>query len=99
MIVIISSRSAARSAEFFSNTISPLIRRIPEFRNHKSEKKGLLHVAATLVVGFLGQLAIELAVFHLTAALIQRLASYAASHLLSGAKCAGCEYRKSETNR
>ena len=46
-----------------------------------------LHVATALVVSFLSQFAVELSAFHLTTALVHRLASYAAGHLLFGAKC------------
>ncbi len=42
----------------------------------------LFHVAAALVVSFLSQLAIELAVLHFTTALVHLLAGYAASDLL-----------------
>jgi hypothetical protein len=50
-----------------------------------------LHVAAALVVSFFDQLAVELAVFHLTTALVHRLACFAASHLVRRAKCCGCQ--------
>jgi hypothetical protein len=96
--VIISSRSAARSAEVLSNTIASLIRRISEFLDQAKRGRFSLYVATALVVSFLGQLAIELAVFHLTTALVQGFAGYAASHLLTGAKCRSCEYRKNEAN-
>src|SRR6266478_5322166 len=46
-----------------------------------------LHVATAPVVSFLGEPAVELPVFHLTAAFVHRLARYAALHLLFGAKC------------
>ncbi len=44
-----------------------------------------------MVVRFLGQLAVELFVLHLTTALVHRLVRYAASHLLSRAKRGSCE--------
>ncbi len=40
-----------------------------------------------MVVRFLGQLAVELFVLHLTTALVHRLVRYAASEFLPGAKC------------
>jgi hypothetical protein len=51
-----------------------------------------------LVVSFLGQLAIELAAFHLTAALIHLLAGYAASNLLVGSNSGTRENCKNKTN-
>jgi len=62
------------------------------------DRRRSLHIATALVVSFLGQLAIELAVLHLTAALVHRPAGYAASDLLFGAKRGSCEDRKRETN-
>src|SRR6266478_1867040 len=57
-----------------------------------------LHVAAALVIGLLGQLAVELAVLHFTTALVHLLPGYTTSNFLFGAKCGTCEDRKSNTN-
>jgi hypothetical protein len=57
-----------------------------------------LHVATALVVSFLGQLAVKLATFHLTAALIHLFAGYSASNLLFGSKCGTCDNCKSNTD-
>jgi len=58
----------------------------------------LFHITAALVVSLLCEFAVELAVLHLTTALVHRLARFTASELLPGAKCSDCENRKSETN-
>src|SRR6266853_2920584 len=57
-----------------------------------------LHFATALVVSFLGKRAVELSAFHFTTALIHRPACFAASHLLSRAKCGRCKNRKDKTN-
>jgi len=57
-----------------------------------------LHVAAALVVSFLGQLAVELAVFHLTTALVHRFACFPASEFLRRAEPGHRKHRKHKTN-
>jgi hypothetical protein len=66
----------------------------PHHHRDSSTCRALLHIAAALVVGFLGQRAVELCVFHFTAAFVHLLASYSASDLLLRGKCCRKRHRE-----
>jgi hypothetical protein len=56
----------------------------------------ITHIATALIVSFLGEFAGELAAFHLTTALVHRLARFAAGPFLPRARRRRCHYRKNQ---
>jgi hypothetical protein len=78
----------------FLKAINASLRSSAEFPNFcikQKREKFSLHVATALIVGFLGQLAVELPVFHFTATFVHCLSGDVAGHLLRCAKRGGCE--------